>query len=63
MIKEYYYIKIRAGQYIKFVRYIDIFFISDTVWSNTVIDIQRFDTSASGNKSREDRLTCRGESA
>ncbi len=35
-------IKARAGQYIEFVRYIDIFFIIDTLlWSNTVnIDIQ-----------------------
>ncbi len=31
----------RAGWYIEFVRYINIFFISDTVWGNTIyIDIQ-----------------------
>ncbi len=31
----------RAEWYIEFVQYIDIFFISDTVWGNTVyIDIQ-----------------------
>ncbi len=35
-------IKARAGRYMEFVRYIDIFFIIDTLlWSNTVnIDIQ-----------------------
>ncbi len=37
--------KQRAGRYIEFVWYIDLFFIGDTVWSNTV-NIE-FDTSAS----------------
>ncbi len=40
--------QVRAGRYIEFVRYNDIFFIRDTVWSNTV-NIE-FDTSASGKK-------------
>ncbi len=29
-------IAIRAGRYIEFVRYINIFSINDTVWGNTV---------------------------
>ncbi len=34
-------LRVSSDRYIEFVRYIDIFFISDTVWGNNVyIDIQ-----------------------
>ncbi len=38
-LKWYFNISIRAGRYIEFVRYIDIFFISDKVWGNTILSI------------------------
>ncbi len=42
----------RAGRYIEFVRYIDIFFISDTIWGNTVY-IDSLKTSASENTAED----------
>ncbi len=53
----------RAGLYIEFVRYIDIFFTNGLEGGDTVyINIQEFDMNASENR-KGHRVSCSGESA